>query len=833
MNEVGAEPGVSPSVDGVARELLESWPGRFRFPDVLAALVREPARDFTGGDGTTLARAVLTCVGGRPPRAVCEELLERGEFDAVEYTLSDCPDLSDHEKSSLIRKLEAARIAAGEAVRQRMTKLEQRAEAAGLGFVPPDDDVMTALARSRTSAAGAALDTASAELDARMAPLVQDLEGRLDQQATTARSSDHTVQRVRALLRAGELVAARALLNREPIGAPIPESVPPLPRWNEEWSAQQILGYHLDPAKPRPPEFAAWEAADHQGITLLTAYDQLSKDPSAGAAEAFADALSRFLGAPSGVAMAQKVENSPFHLAFFDGLFRDEALSQLHPTGRIDLYVGGPDTTVVPELADGQAPHVAVSPGLEPPAYTDRRTTAVLSLRDLLQLVVLPDDRGAAVLRILARQWPVTALAGDDASALAGVLGSEPAIAWRTLRWITHLSLGGGLTTVQAMENCTGMDPALLRVMLEYAENRAEAARDELWDVATGGWQGDEALVRAMREELVARCDEPSMEAAWWAALSVCDLVDGHVSREDVGDQAEACSGHRSAREDVLASLDALVARELLVSATDGTKDLTLPLNGVVRTLRPGAEQQLTVLLERLAYERGELRAAPADADEAPTAPLWTPWHRNRFAIVPAYGHYADAETRGADSGELAALAASAESELDAQDAAALAGVGSWAGTEVALLLRTLEKQCEDQYPEIRLDVRCPPSLRVDVPEAVLRAVLYEVLDNAAEALAAEGGMIQVSAKSVSPEVVVEVRDSGPGLPATAQGGRRIFLPGWTTRGEGRGGGLHRARRFLAAFATPSVETEVVVFPSEHPTLQGAALRLVLPEQIP
>ncbi|WP_030681185.1 ATP-binding protein [Streptomyces cellulosae] len=815
MTEVGAEHGVNPYVDGVARELLESWPGRFRFPDVLVALVRRSPSVDAGGDGTTLARAVLACVGGRPPRAVCEELLERGEFDAVEYTLSDCPDLSDHEKGSLTRKLESARIAAGEAVRQRVTTLEQRAEAAGVGFAAPDDDVVNALARSRTSAAAAALDAASAELDARVAPIVQDLEGRLVQQPTTARGSDHTVQRVRALLTAGELVAARALLNREPIGAPIPESIAPLPRWNEEWSAQQILGYHLDLAKPRPPGFAAWEAADDQGITLLTAYDRLSKDPSAGAAEAFADALSCFLGAPGGAAMAQKVEHSPFHLAFFDGLFRNEALSPLHPTGRIDLYVGGPDTTVLPEPTGGQAPHVAVSPGLEPPAYTDRRATAVLSLRDLLQLVVLPDDRGAAVLRILARQWPVTALAGDSAAALAGVLGTEPATAWLTLRWITHLSLGGGLATVQAMENCTGMDPALLRVMLDYAENEAEAAPFELWDVATGGWQGDEALVRALREELVARCDGPAVEAAWWAALSVCDLVDGHVSREDVGDQTEACSGHSSARDEVLAGLDALVACGLLVSATDGTKDLALPLNGVVRTLRPGAEQQLTVLLERLEYERGELRAEPAGAGAVHAAGWSTPWHRNRFATMAAHGDHADAE-----------------SELDAQDPGALAGVGPGSGAEVALLLRTLEKQCEDQYPEIRWDVRCPPSLRVDMPEAVLRAVLYEVLDNAAEELAAGGGMIQVSVKSVSPEVLVEVQDSGPGLPDTAQGGRRIFLPGWTTRGEGRGGGLYRARRFLRAFATPSVETDVVVFPSEHPTLRGAALRLVLPEHI-
>ncbi|MFE2292666.1 ATP-binding protein [Streptomyces sp. NPDC059452] len=846
----GSPPSGSGPVGGVERGLLESWPDRFRFPDVLVALVRPPARDGEAYDSAVIARAVLAHVGGRPPRAVCEELLERGEFDVAEYALRDCPDLDGHEKQSLGRKLEAARVAACEGVRQRVTALERRAAAAGLAFDPPDADTLDALARSRADDADAALDTVAEELDERAAPIVEKLEEQLVRQTAdpAARNGRHIVQRVKALLAAGELVVAGSLLNREPLGVPIPEGVTPLPPWNEEWSPETFLAYHLEPTKPRPPEFVSWAAADSQGTTLLATYDRLARDPSPGAAEAFADALSRFLGAPGGGTMAQEVRESPFHLAFFDGLFGTEGLSRLHPTGRIDLYVGGPGTTVVPDQAEGQAPHLAVGPGLEAPAYTDRRATAVLSLCDLLRLVVLPHDRAAAVLGIIARQWPVTALTGASAPALAGILGTEPDAAWRTLRWITHLSLGGGLTAVQAMENCTGMDPALLRVMLGYAEHRAETASPTgLWDAATGGWQRDEALVHALREDIVTRCGDPAAEAAWWAALAVCDAGSGRADLEDIGVQAEICSTWERAGAEVLGGVDTLVAGGLLrrdaestsgvhgADGTDsgnGTDSVIVPLSGVVRALRASAEEQLTVLLERLEHARGELPAHPVTAPGDDTVPAgWTAWHRNRFATVPAHARYAEAEALGAGSDARASIAAEAAAELLAQTPDDLATASPRPCAEVAQVLRLIGAQCEEQYPQVRLDLRCPPGTWVGVPEPVLRAVLYEVLDNAAEALAAEGGgLIQVSATSESPEVLVEVQDNGPGLPAEAHQGRRIFLPDWTSRGEGRGNGLYRVRRFLRAFATPSVETDAAVFASAHPTLTGASLRLILPE---
>ncbi|MFF8808860.1 ATP-binding protein [Streptomyces omiyaensis] len=827
----GDDVGVEIRID---RDLLETWPGRFRYPDVLIGLASEtgPGSD---ADGSALARAVLTRAGGRSPRTVGEELVDRGEFEAAEYLHTDCPELGGHDKEALKRRLEAARAAAGEDVRQEVRKLEREAAAAGVRFDLLDAEALVARAPSRRSAVDDELREAADMLAQQVKPVADELRARLERQAAEAvtRRSDPVMKRVDALIAAGELIAARTLLNREPLGTPIPESAAPLPPWNPLWTPDELLDYHLNPAANRPPEFASWEAADTNGRELLAAYGRLQKEDSAQAAEAFAGALSRFLGAPVRDGVARRVDDSRHHHTYFDGLFGTPALSRLHPTGRVDLYVGGPGTTGLPDRLAQQPPHVAVAPGLAAPEYTDRRATAVLSLRDLLRLVVLPEDRPAAMLGILARQWPVAALIGSRGPDLAAALGDEPDAAWRTLRWIAHLSLGAGLPLAQAMENCTAMDTASLRVMLRYAEDRMPAAGAALWSGAEGGWQRDEVLVQALQEELVARCGGPAAEAAWWAALAAGHPSTGEVSTEDLLLMAEACSEWPGAGEQVRAGVEALVARGLLVRAGDGTDGLlTVPPSGIVRMLRAGAEQQLTGLLTRLAHARDERDATGAPASSAPlTSPAWTPWQWNRFATVPSLARLAAAAADG--TGTPAAQAAEALAELRDQDPAALAEAQGPAVTELAPLLDALAAQCRDHHPGAVLDVRCPPALSVEVPEPVLRAVLYEVLDNAAGVVAGtDSGLVQVVARAEAPEVHVEVRDSGPGLPAGSRG-RRIFALSAAGREQGRTGGLHRARLLLRAFDTPSVETELEVFESGHPTLTGAALRLVLPEHTP
>ncbi|MFD7319705.1 ATP-binding protein [Streptomyces sp. NPDC059875] len=862
---------------GVPRALLETWPGRVRFPGVLIALAEQgrPAEEGehdgpspTGGaaelDGGMLAEAVLAHAGGMSPRATFEALLDQGEHDAAERLLLGDAVLDEHQAELLARRLDAAREAATESVRQRVSELTRRAEAAGVAFEQPEMAALVESARSRSAAAEAVLSEHEGELGARVGAVAEELERLVAEQEQAAaggadqagphQDGDFAVGRVRALLRAGELVTAQALLNREPLGVPVPEALAPLPVWDRDWTPDTLLEYQLNPAMRRPPEFAAWKAADDDAARLLAAFDRLNRESSPEAAEGFANALGRFLGGPGEGAVAHRIDGGFF--TFFDGLFSAEPLTGLHPTGRVDLYVAEPGTAAPPAELAAHGPHVAVGPGLVSTGYTDRAATAVLSLRDLLGLAVLPADRAARTLGILAPQWPVEALIGDSPAVLGRILGPVPDAAWRTLRWITHMSLRGGTATVQAMERCTGMDPGLLWVMLRYAQSVDDrSARGDLWAAETGGWRKDKALVHTLRAELLARCGEPAARAAWWAALSVCDPEDGRLALGDLGDWAEICSGRPGARARVLAATDTLVARGLLVGArlttdrvpapraegvpapgagADGEASLRVPLCGAVRALRPSADTELTVLLAEM-ERAGDLEdgaddtaSVTADAGAVPTG--WTAWHRNRFAPAPSYARYVEAEQRGADAEELAALAALAGGELLEHSPDDLVEQAVPRVADLGAVLSDLTARCQEQYREVRVDLRCPPSLWVDVPEPVLRAVLYEVLDNAAEALTGLGAaLVQVSVSQESPEVLVEVQDNGPGLPAEARG-RRVFQPEWSTRGADRGWGLHRVRKFLRALPTPAVEAEAEVFRSSHPALTGAALRLVLPE---
>ncbi|MGW4565790.1 ATP-binding protein, partial [Streptomyces sp. NPDC004561] len=239
----------------------------------------------------------------------------------------------------------------------------------------------------------------------------------------------------------------------------------------------------------------------------------------------------------------------------------------------------------------------------------------------------------------------------------------------------------------------------------------------------------------------------------------------------------------------------------------------------ITRTLRAEADQQLTVLLGSLALAREER----CDVSSA--------WHLNRFATVPVHARWRDARAAGVDAAADEELAAEAERQLREQDIEE-AGA-AWAGqdAEPAAVLGSLQTECEEAHPGVRLDVRCPPGLRVAVPEPVLRAVLYEVMENAAEALGGQDGVIQVLVELDSPEVLMVVRDSGPGLPERARARpARIFGQAWTTRGEGRGAGLHRVQSFLRAWATPSVDADIEVIETDSRALTGATFRLVLPE---
>ena len=70
-----------------------------------------------------------------------------------------------------------------------------------------------------------------------------------------------------------------------------------------------------------------------------------------------------------------------------------------------------------------------------------------------------------------------------------------------------------------------------------------------------------------------------------------------------------------------------------------------------------------------------------------------------------------------------------------------------------------------------------------------LQQVFFNLVTNAVQAMASQnGGTLSVSARREGENVVVEVSDSGPGIPEAARA--HIFEPFFTTKGEGEGTGL-------------------------------------------
>lgn len=92
-----------------------------------------------------------------------------------------------------------------------------------------------------------------------------------------------------------------------------------------------------------------------------------------------------------------------------------------------------------------------------------------------------------------------------------------------------------------------------------------------------------------------------------------------------------------------------------------------------------------------------------------------------------------------------------------------------------------------ERIRNVRLSVRAPDALRVFAQPSVVRRALMNLVLNAAEA-AGPGGRVEVRVVPREGRVVIEVHDSGPGVPRELR--RSIFEPGYSTKLNGTGLGL-------------------------------------------
>ncbi|MFE8989547.1 ATP-binding protein [Streptomyces collinus] len=796
------------------RDLLTDWPGRFQHQAVLVAL----SADTEPSPGQ-LAMALLDSYDSPATSTeVFHRLLEAGEFELADSMLTDCRELRDG-AAGFRQALGSARAAAGEGVRLKVGELRRRAEDADIAPPPGlDTDELRERAHLRTAPVATQLAQCEKVLDQDIATAVDALRGST---GTDERSPAQTAY-VNDLLAAGQLRVARAVLEREPPGALLPEAVPQLPPWRAAFDPEVVRQVLVDPSAPRVAEYQQWEPADPAARTLLDAYDDLMSEEGCTrqAVVAFISALGRFLGTGDQLAPVSARPDGAGFMTSFDGLFAEDPLRHLHETGRVDLFVAAPNSPGLPSDLAGLQQCVAVGRGLEPSGYLSGEPCAVLSTRDLLRLLPLTTHRPTAMLRLLARQWPLAVIAGRSPKDLARLLGSGET-RWQRLRWIVDLAGLGDAVVVDEMEAATGFDTGLLHTMLHrIAPGQPRTA------LLPGGrfasWQGDTDLVRAMEEHLAGRCQDEAALATLWAALYVAE-PDGRVRMDDVRAVTAMVATGKDTATSVAAGAAALAADGFL--RPDGEDDLRLlPRAKVLGMLAQRAEERLTHAVARLPAATA---AKPADAQSALLSQL-TGWHINRHRLAPDFANYQS--LTGADftdRDELLSTARRVLAQTEAGDRLAPDGTSL-----LDQVLRELGAELSAAHAQVEVDIRCPADAHAALSADALRVVFYEILENAAESVSSTGGgTVQVIVQIDESDLVVDVLDSGEGLVGQFQDRPTlVFRKGRTTKGPDRGHGLHQVRSILADVAEGPAEITLGPAGDAHPTLRGVHVHLDLPQ---
>jgi len=137
---------------------------------------------------------------------------------------------------------------------------------------------------------------------------------------------------------------------------------------------------------------------------------------------------------------------------------------------------------------------------------------------------------------------------------------------------------------------------------------------------------------------------------------------------------------------------------------------------------------------------------------------------------------------------------------------------------DAAELLRERVAFLRAAHPDVEYDIRQDSAARVVADEDLLRAVLTNLLENAAEA-AGPKGRVLARAGGAGRHVVIDVHDSGPGL--SPQAAETLFEPAISFKKGGMGLGLSIARKSAVLCGGDIVTV--------HGELGGAGFRVLLP----
>ncbi len=150
---------------------------------------------------------------------------------------------------------------------------------------------------------------------------------------------------------------------------------------------------------------------------------------------------------------------------------------------------------------------------------------------------------------------------------------------------------------------------------------------------------------------------------------------------------------------------------------------------------------------------------------------------------------------------------------------------------ERCLLGALVEETARDLKPLLQkteLTVDAADGWSCELDKAQVKEALHNIMANAVEAMKGTG-KLTVSLQEQKRELIVEIRDSGPGIPANRM--KRIFEPFYTTKGGGSFGlGLpyayHVMRKHKGSLTVRSKDGEGTVFYMIFPKRHVAAKRL-------
>jgi signal transduction histidine kinase len=778
-------------------ELLRQWPGRFRFAQLMVCLA-----DQQSPEPAALVDAILDgIVRGRDHLGVLDDLIAAGHFGAARKMLAEDIELTD---SQVARARDLTDLASARYSQQLSDRLRTVADLAASAGVPPatDDGELESICRDSWPRARARLEQAEKELRQRIDPVREALERRLRE----ARLSEGMAAALGSLVRSGRLTDAAWMLDQGNLGSPGPEAVPPLRRW--AWTAdspQDVLGWYLDPGQLRPPEFSDWGLPDDSAYRVLADFRSLSG--AEATARSFADSLEAFLGPHT--EHAPVIRTADGWLTKLGNVFADAEITVFGPGQTVDLFIADPGITAVPpELTDVDR-LIITGPSVEAASVSARDECAALGLRDLLRLVTVAERRPVALLRILARQWPLAALGAGSAAHLEALLGSDPDTRWRNLRWLADLASLGGLPLAGMLAFETGYYAPVLHTLLTHLADTGKAPAGSRW------WCDDAQLLAEVEAAALRDVREsPDAMLAFWATLWTAPP--GQPVSLDAMVVSAALDGEGAECESQLRRGLPGLAR-LWCADVAGDTSATLRPHGVIIGLRGMAQRRLRALTRQMA----EQAEAPGQIREL------TAWDAYRYALSEYWAAYQSALAQDGD-GDVAAEARRrlrVSSELVA-DAAAGADVSGDA--DLAKLAAEMKQAFSARYPLVALTLEGPTSAPSGIGERIAMVLLYELLTNAAEAVPA-GGMVAVSIEPSTAQdgdLIIEVRDSGPGVAAEIPRDHMVFRDGVSTLGPGRGLGLAIARN-LARRADGDIE--LIARSGRHPILRGAHFRLIVP----